>query len=379
MRVKASNLRRKPAETSAKTKAIYDHLRDLAYRRGPEVKLPTVKELCSTLTTSQATLNDVLGDLEAHNIICRRKGSGIYVSPTIHRKRISVLLSYTYFRLPGAPPFWNMLYHMFTLEAERRSQLRELDYEFVFQSGGRDGTISQDRLVAAANRGEIQGIVEIATGASTLGHLLNRKFPVVGYALPGDWLVMHDTQELIRLGVQSLWEQGCRRIGYWSPRLSLSADDKITYDGNLHWLERTIEDMGGSLNPEDCLRVTDICDVDGDFGTYQEQGYRIAMKVFSGSSPIPDGILIPDDMATSGVIAAAYKLGIRLGKDIRVATGANFGSTVLHCYEEYLTLIEYSPERIVHALCDMVETLVEGKVPDRQHVYIKPTIRNISG
>jgi DNA-binding LacI/PurR family transcriptional regulator len=53
----------------------------------------------------------------------------------------------------------------------------------------------------------------------------------------------------------------------------------------------------------------------------QEQGYRIAMEVFSSArKSFPDGIVINDDLMTRRSLTALAKLRLRAGRDVKIAT-----------------------------------------------------------
>src|SRR5690348_7549022 len=95
-------------------------LRDLAYAKGPDTKLPTVRELCTSFNTSQATVVGALDELELQNVLYRRPGNGIFVSPKLYCKNISVLINAAHVDKEGVSPFWGILWGKLVKEGQRR-------------------------------------------------------------------------------------------------------------------------------------------------------------------------------------------------------------------------------------------------------------------
>src|SRR5689334_21043596 len=93
-------LRKKRTENS-RVDLVYSQIRELAFKRGPEAKLPTLAELQNAYGASQATVSGALDELEAENVIFRKDRSGIFVSPRLHQKMVLVLLESSFFRHRG--------------------------------------------------------------------------------------------------------------------------------------------------------------------------------------------------------------------------------------------------------------------------------------
>src|SRR4051812_45754504 len=85
---------------------VRSQLREMAIQKGPSAKLPTQSELCVQIGTTTSTLDEALRDLEADNIIYRRQGSGIFVSPKVGYKSIAVLFSHMSEGQDIVSPFW---------------------------------------------------------------------------------------------------------------------------------------------------------------------------------------------------------------------------------------------------------------------------------
>ena len=110
--------------------------------------------------------------------------------------------------------------------------------------------------------------------------------------------------------------------------------------------------------------------------THQEQGYRAAIEVLSpGSAQHPDGIIIVDDMMTHGALVAMNKLKLHPGEDLRIATNANKGSSVLLGREDNLIMIESDPAEVVATMFSLLDTLMSGRKPDSLLNIVRPRLR----
>jgi DNA-binding transcriptional regulator YhcF (GntR family) len=105
-----------------KSQEAYTRLTELAHRLGPESKLPTVLELCDSFGVSKATLDGALRELEDRNIVYRRHGVGIFVSPRV-RPSVTVICPPDFALRPGIRDFWNLLVQR---AQERAAAKREL-------------------------------------------------------------------------------------------------------------------------------------------------------------------------------------------------------------------------------------------------------------
>jgi DNA-binding LacI/PurR family transcriptional regulator len=114
--------------------------------------------------------------------------------------------------------------------------------------------------------------------------------------------------------------------------------------------------------------------------TNQEQGLAAALEVLGPNAvtPVPDGVVILDDMMTSGALHGLSQLGLSVGEDVRVATHTNRGSHLLFGYESRLSLLEVDPAQIAAAMFGLLELLMRGEEPPENVVSIGPTLRSES-
>lgn len=355
----------------AKTEAVCQQLYDFALQREPHAKLPTTRELCDLLETSRTTLNEALNMLEEQNVLYRKQSSGIYVSPKIHRRVIYILL-YSYLFLGRyASPFWGMLWGLLAQEAEKRSETRNEYYcSHLILRQQRDESALPEEVLTAVQLNKVHGVLTVGTVAPLDTYFDLHHIPCVAFAGWGHWNVALDMQEEVRLAVKALAEQGCRSIGFWGVRDS-GADPGEQPDK----FRAVLAEHGLPFEPS-LFRHGQPLDATGYNANYQEQGYQLARDVFAqpqGSRP--DGLVINNDMMTSGMLVALHEMGIQIGSDLKIATHTNAGSPTLYGYEELLIRIEHDPARLVETMYATLDAVLNGQPPEQRVTYIRPVLR----
>ena len=358
---------------------LITQLSDLVHEYGPGAKLPTVLHMCDMTGVSVATLNSALSELEAQKLIVRKHGIGVYVSQTLHQKSVCLICDPSFFGVSGISPFWDLLVEQMRQRAEAGAE--EFSFHLSMPSHGvaRSKVALHDGLIQEIETGCVQGIISVGLHEDVADWIDAQGIPNVSFAGPARYYVMIDSEELVRLAVEQLAEKGCRKIAFWQSaaprretghprgptpeseafaealqRYGLAFDSKLLRLGADHLTGDTVISMEST----------------------QEQGYRIATEVFSrGRKTLPDGIVINDDLMTRGALSALARIGVQAGRDVKIATHANRGSTVLMGHEHEVSLVEIDPAEIVQAIFGMLETLMNGETPSENCVSILPRVR----
>lgn len=367
---------RKSSEGAGRVEALYRQLRDLAYRRGPDQRLPTVLELRDTYGVSQATIAAALQRLEAEDIVRRVARHGIFVSPRLHRKRLLVTMDTALLERPLTSPVWCYLWSLFMREADRRSAGR--DEEVAFQLSARTSRPGEpsveERVVSQLRSGLVHGAISIGRHFEP-----DPDLPLVVFAGTGHWNVLLDFHEMISLLTVELARRGYRKIALWQPdRRQLYRTRAADVPAEAAWrsiAETELERHGLSLGPDDFHSFIDM-PLENTPALFQDQGYELIMDIFLRKTrPRPEVILCPEDMMINGALVALHELGLRPGKDIAIAGHANRGTGVLHGYEKNLILVEFDPARIVTELFSMLDILLSGEQPADAIRYVRPRLR----
>jgi DNA-binding LacI/PurR family transcriptional regulator len=337
---------------------VRSRLREMAIQKGPSAKLPTQSELCVQIGTTPATLDDAMRELEAANIIYRRQGSGIYVSPKIGYKSVAIHFSHGSSEMSLSSPFWGMLMELLFRAALERSSAKEHEYSFHLLPFGitREASAGRRAFEELILSGNLDAILCVMPDEPLQGLIGNSGVPVVGYAVgPGiGRSVGFDYIRMFRIAADQLVRQGCRRIALMPARDVLRSLDLPLAD-----LRR---EMGPSVTVHD---LSTYVESPGQISEAQEMGWRTAIETFSSAADLrPDGLIVMDDMVTDGIMKALFRLGIRPGVDVKIASHANVGSPILRLWEDYLTIIESDPARLVDAMFETLDAVVSDSPPE---------------
>jgi DNA-binding LacI/PurR family transcriptional regulator len=358
--------------------SLSQELKDFAIERGPNSKMPTVSELCRLFGTSTATLNTALKDLEEKNVISRRQGSGIFVSHKLHKKMILVLLESSFFFQQSTSPFWGVLWgHMAQIAQERVGVLNEAHQFHLVTTHSTESHGLPENTLQMIERGMVDSVIDIGLHDDARLQIEKHGVPCVTYAAFGLPQVMSDQVEAMRLSVESLAKQGCRRIGFWVAADAHRFPLPISGTNGLSEFHAEIERQGLTHHSElihyfgSRLRADEIC-----YESVPQQGRIVAREVLSGPRAAwPDGVVIATDIMSLGALWQMQSMGLQIGADIKVATQGNAGSTVLFGYDEKITVVEYDTGELAQRLFAIAGMLIAGQPVDESMRVVKPRLR----
>ena len=359
-----------------KSGKVYDEIRAMALRLGPDARLPTMTQLRDTLGASIATLDSVLGDLEARNIIRRKQGSGIYVASHVKRP-IALLINLGQFSHSNASPFWSLL-----LEQARQRAAQWSDIVHFYATF--DEEDSKAPLVGSLRenieRGRIQGILGVGIPTGVSDQLIALALPHVVYAAYGGLMVAQDHNSLIESGVAALAAQNCKNIQMWRQMPAAHEIVSVAQENSrISAIFRRALDRNGLSGVPDALWQDSEQFVRIEAGltmeNRQEQGFHLAQAAFGGAETPPDGILLLDDMVTFGALAALRKMRIEPGRDVKIATHANAGSSILMGYEDAITRLEFNSAELIETMFALLEAWMRGEKPAENIHYLQPKLR----
>lgn len=371
-----------PIRHRTKTQAITANLTDLARRLGPGARMPTIQQLCVSLGVSVVTLNRALSELEAQNIITRKHGVGIFVSARLGQRTVGLVYDRDIFAA-GASPFCGLL-----VEAARTRAAGENEtFSFYLAMPSKDGLPVHDDLVEDLRAAKLDGLIFVGENNPAAAQYLGRQeIPLVAlsYAPLAPYRVCIDWAQSVRLGVQALAREGCKNIALWLPvggglgraegensfpeldafRAALKTH-KLAFHSELVWRDAQLQQNADASTPGSQL------------GANQEQGFRAAHEIFGDKAKrdlAPDGLVILDDMMARGALVTLQQLGVRVGRDLKIATHVNKGSETLVPFESSVARMEIDPLEIAGALFGMLETLMNGEKPVRKVLAIQPRL-----
>ena len=370
---------------------VSNQLRSLALSMQPHEKLPTMTEMCEQIGTSRATLSEALDELELQQVIYRQQSKGIFISPHIDRKTICIIFDSSLLEM-GASSFWGNLLSACTQLAQQRAQTQKEYHSIhlIIRKPAQDSQLPEEVMHMIQTQ-RVHGVLSIGLNTfaqenvthpisvpkTTTEVLTQSNIPAVTFAAFGRWMIAQDYQHLIWLCVHQLAQQGCQKIGLWTPVYYRdNAYHKQQYDIFPYFLagHQLTYDPAVVKDISSCLPLDSMNTL-----TLQEQGYLLAKHIFGDPDVVhPDGLVIIDDMMMEGAFAAFHQLGVQLGKDVTIATHANAGSLRFFDHLTGVTVIEFDPNDIAQALFSTLDILLAGQVPAEMVIKVMPRLRRHS-
>ncbi|WPJ96703.1 substrate-binding domain-containing protein [Coraliomargarita algicola] len=346
-------------------------LTNLAHELGPGGRLPTGRVLMESLGVTKATLSKSLVHLQNKGVLRCVQGSGIYVSDTLAQQRIALVFGGNIFS-PSGSEFGRMFLQQSSRLANRSDKRLScfLDVpEMSDQKVAGEAQVHKD-LLEALQDDKIDGIILMGRNSEEQeAWLRSQNIPVIGTSDDGQstsvsaHTVVLDYDALISMGLDSLIESGCARVGFITPR---KYDYKkfqkfIEAKGLDYVVDRVVRPMRGEDSP-DTTR-------EGLGRAYAEQ-WLDSVGWWTHPDQRPDGLLISDDVMCRGVLSYFSRNGIEPGRDITVCSHANTGSFLLSEWEGAILRMELDPKAMAEAIFEMLDDLIAGKV--REPYYIQP-------
>ncbi|GCE14327.1 GntR family transcriptional regulator [Tengunoibacter tsumagoiensis] len=371
----------KQPKAETKVEVLCRRLHEIALEKGANAQMPTVRTLCEELSTTRVTLDEALNILEAKNILYRRQRMGIFVSPKIHHKTISILFDGSLFGTTGISPIWNMLWVQIAQEAQLRSGTKNESYTFHLMIPGSDGSSElPDEVKQGIETHRIHAVLAIGLQNPVCSWITDHGIPCVVFAGIGSHVTcLHlDAYMMQRLAVATLKEQGCQRLGFWFPNWSATSREEFLRFEGVYEFQQALAEAGLPYYPELVnAQILSPLEVSSPFSRInQKQGYQLALEVFGNPEQAkPDGLFIGDDMVTDGALAAFEELGLHVGNDLKVVTHANAGSPILFSRTKNMAVVEFDPHEIVQVMFSSLDDLLLDSIPKSNFLPIQPKIR----
>jgi DNA-binding LacI/PurR family transcriptional regulator len=309
-------------------------------------------------------MDRVLRVLESERILTCVQGSGIYVSQHSNQRKIG-------FVFPGNigdplhfSQFWGLIHAAALRIAERNGD--ELRTYFGCPAGG-DGDLepSAYSLSDDIEARRLNGLLVAGIGTDALAWLKSSGLPMVslggkkGFA---DASVEFDAASSTGMGVQALRDAGCKRVAVvWfsgAPEFEQEQDDitlafqkacgkaRIPYKRDFRWTPDVIASGRG-------------------WESLEEAGAEIIRTKWASKGEKPDGIFFADDTMAHGGLIALLEAGVKLGRDVKVASITHKGASLLRPFWPTLIRIELDPEEIVEKMFSLLGKLLQSmKVAD---------------
>lgn len=183
--------------------------------------MPSVRDLCSSLSISLATLSTALRALEAKGMVIRRHGSGIYVTERVAIAHVAIVASATQF-LAGGSPVWGLLVG----ELLKGFRAKGFETSFYLAQPADDSakTLSlPPEFLLAVEQGRVDGVAVIGLDDGAVSKILSYGLQPVSFAGPGAVNCRIDVvglagelaEAFIREGNKTAMVVGCHHENMW--------------------------------------------------------------------------------------------------------------------------------------------------------------------
>ncbi len=191
-------------------------------------------------------------------------------------------------------------------------------------------------------------------------YLLEQQFPFVAFGrsiVEGDFCYLDvDGSAGIREAIRHLISLGHRRIAIILPPENLM----FTHYRRLGFGEAMAE---ANLPTEESLVAH------GDLT--EHSGYEVGRAFLTRDDP-PSAIVACNDLMALGIISAAQRLGLTVGRDVAV-TGFDDVSLAAHSHPS-LTTVRQPIYEIGRRICEMLIHLLRGETLEERHVILEPQL-----
>lgn len=300
-----------------KQKVITDGMRAMILKGEvvPGALLPTIRELAERFDTSVYTVQVAMTPLEEEGLVERKRRVG-----TIVKHNPAVLTCAGIYSGEGLLEEWEYAFHR-ELSRELQRQLGGQNVEsklFADMRSEADHLKPMPELVRAVDSREIQALFVVLCGSRTIPWLT--RLPVTGSFTssgPMPNRVNTDSEQMLRLSLTRLCEQGCRTVGLISA-IRIPHDHYSRYFHFYEAFTDIVADLG--MKTRDPWVITPAEHV----ADHEAYGYESFRRLW-GSDKHPDGLLVYPDTSARGVMTAALELGVRVPDDIKMVFHHNTG------------------------------------------------------
>ncbi|GCE29681.1 hypothetical protein KDA_51650 [Dictyobacter alpinus] len=366
-------------QKDTKLDVLCNKLRELATELGPDAQLPNVRTLCRQLGTTRVTLSEAMHVLEEQNVLYSIERKGTFVSPKIHHTFIHIIFDNSFINNTPVTLFWNILWNYFAKEAQRRAEIKQetCTFQLLFPAPNQANSLPDETMQLLRSK-HFDGLLVVGLNIYSEDWIKHQPLPSVVFAGAGNYMVTLDNQTLVHLGVESLIQQGCKKIGFWFPLHDYLTPTAMEESPDYQAFCQELSEHQLPVYRE-LIRRPASSVLHGDnklLNNNQERGYTLAKEIFSPQNQDrPDGLLIAEDMLTSGALIALQEAGLRVGKDIKIATHSNADSPLLFGHGKNMTIIEFDPMEIVQTMFATLDILMAGQQPPQARILVPPHVR----
>ena len=333
---------------------LREELRKVIETKASGAALPTIVSIKKQFKVSQPTVERAIQDLRAEGLVTSRRGSGIYVTEQAKVIHAGVVFDADILDVEFGDFYRVLVRSLQLFSGDASIMLRHYITELLEDK-------EHDRYSAVVHDVSNHRLDALIVLAAYWRRPLNTTLPVIGFGyLPQTTHRVHlDQAATVRQGLEALVGQGRRRIAFLETTIAPRRESERRA------LRKTASALGVTIRPEW------IQPVGGYVASEAIQSGAQAIKaIWAAPGEKPDGLVCVDEYATRGVLNAAPELGIVPGKELKIASHASKGATVLA--EAPVTRIEFDPADVGRSMISLIGKITEGK-PTETDIFVPPS------
>ncbi len=341
---------------------LREQLRGKIIQMEPGQAIPTMTQLRNDYNLSQPTVDRAIQELRTEGLLVSRRGSGIYVSEMVKVKKVGIVFCDDIFD-SVQPVFYRKLLDCFRRISSKSNKLLTYyinDMHYDYEQHG------PSRLKLDVDIGQIDGLFVVSVPAASHAAYLKALFALdvpleIFTQIDCEQHVYGDYLAVIKMGVEALIAQGCRRLALWH--------SGTIKNGVCQEVATFYEDVACS---ESITSAKWIVESDLSSKPFELSGYRQFKRMWASWDEKPDGIVCFDDHYTIGMLHAIDDMGIVMPDDLKIATLANKGDA--NPPAERVTRIESDPQKTATIMMKRLEQRMAGEIPKPNILKIKPRL-----
>jgi DNA-binding LacI/PurR family transcriptional regulator len=348
----------KPQVQRSARAQITDSLRELLVsgKLNHGDKLPPTCELATLWGTPEATIQQAFQPLVKEGLLRRTPRLGTFVQKrTAKLTRVGVYYSANNWEKGGS-----RFFHTLSVALQREWQRHGVDADvWVDTRPAEEQKASWPALTRAAQERRLQAVIVPLADWPHIGWFDKLSIPVA-YFSPAELptCVTADLPQFMRLAFEELRRQGCRSVGMLPAFPARETEPNGRPTLNAHAMT---DFVGMAVDQGVTLCEEWVYTRERSFESQaaaQRFGYETMMELW-GQSQRPDGLIVTDDVAATGVIAALLERGVKVPDQLKLVLYKN-SAVDIFCPPP-ATFVELSTPAVAAALVEQVQKQLRGE------------------
>lgn len=273
----------------------------------PGTKLQSTKDLAALWDSNAFTVHTALSRLVKEGLIERRHGSGTFVADLEDRFTCAGLYYSEDVWLGTESAYYRNLHA--ALNARFRRMRKKTNVFIDTRDEKKQATLLPSLAEAIANR-EIQCLIAPVTKGICFPALNRLPMPVAFVYGPTPNRIIKDYGQFVRTSLERLAQQGCRSVGL----ISNAATPEIA-DGNVENVYAIFRQEAQASSLQTCEQW--VCQPQTHVYEIAKYGYFAFQKLWNLPQK-PDGLIVANDFAATGVITSILESGVRVPDELKV-------------------------------------------------------------